>query len=129
VLGQARDDAGVKQPLALPADKGHQHRTVAVVSGHRTQQHEVLAVEKGAGVGGDLATAQPPVLADLADLPQLAVTVTAIDADQIEIVTPARMPEWLRQELASKESSTRERAEEALSAMITAALTEADLAL
>jgi hypothetical protein len=40
----------------------------------------------------------------------------------------ARMPEWLRQELASKESSTRERAEEALSAMIAAALTDADLA-
>lgn len=34
----------------------------------------------------------------------------------------ARAPEWIRQELLSKEPSTRARAEEALAAMITDAL-------
>ena len=38
--------------------------------------------------------------------------------------TIARVPEWIRQELLSKETSTRARAEEALAAMIAAALKE-----
>lgn len=36
----------------------------------------------------------------------------------------ARTPEWIRQELQSKEAGTRERAEEALAAMIAGALEE-----
>lgn len=47
----------------------------------------------------------------------LQATITAIIA---------RVPEWIRQELLSKESSTRERAEEALGAMIAGALKEAE---
>lgn len=39
--------------------------------------------------------------------------------------TIARAPEWIRQELLSKEKGTRERAEEALGAMIAGALREA----
>jgi hypothetical protein len=40
--------------------------------------------------------------------------------------TIARAPEWIRQELLSKEKGTRERAEEALGAMIAGALREAE---
>ena len=36
----------------------------------------------------------------------------------------ARTPDWIRQELQSKEAGTRERAEEALAAMIAAVLDE-----
>lgn len=43
----------------------------------------------------------------------LQATITAIIA---------RMPEWVRQELLSKEQATRARAEEALAAMIAGAL-------
>ncbi|WHU04339.1 DUF6771 family protein [Sphingomonas sp. NIBR02145] len=38
----------------------------------------------------------------------------------------ARAPEWIRQEMATKDHATRERAEEALAAMIANALKEAD---
>lgn len=38
----------------------------------------------------------------------------------------ARAPEWIRQELLSKEESMRVRAEEALAAMIAGALREAE---
>lgn len=38
----------------------------------------------------------------------------------------ARAPEWIRQELLSKEQATRARAEEALAAMIAGALTRAE---
>ena len=37
-----------------------------------------------------------------------------------------RAPEWIRQELSSKEKATRARAEEALAAMIASALHDAD---
>ena len=47
----------------------------------------------------------------------LQATITAI---------VARAPEWIRQELLSKEKATRARAEEALGAMIASALTESD---
>ena len=38
----------------------------------------------------------------------------------------AHAPEWIRQELSSKEKATRERAEEALAAMLANALKDAD---
>jgi hypothetical protein len=38
----------------------------------------------------------------------------------------AHVPEWIRQELSSKEKPTRERAEETLAAMIAGALKDAD---
>jgi hypothetical protein len=41
--------------------------------------------------------------------------------------TIARAPEWIRQELLSKEKATRARAEEALAAMIAGALRQADV--
>ena len=47
----------------------------------------------------------------------LQATITAI---------VARTPDWIRQELLSKEKATRARAEEALGAMIAGALTETD---
>jgi hypothetical protein len=47
----------------------------------------------------------------------LQATITAIIA---------RTPDWIRQELLSKEKATRARAEEALGAMIAGALTETD---
>ncbi|WP_140850181.1 DUF6771 family protein [Sphingomonas glacialis] len=40
--------------------------------------------------------------------------------------TIARAPEWIRQELLSKEKATRARAEEALAAMIAVALQQTD---
>ena len=47
----------------------------------------------------------------------LQATITAI---------VARTPDWIRQEMLSKEKATRARAEEALGAMIAGALTESD---
>lgn len=47
----------------------------------------------------------------------LQATITAIIA---------RTPDWIRQELLSKEKATRVRAEEALGAMIAGALPESD---
>ncbi|MEG3089641.1 DUF6771 family protein [Sphingomonas sp. PB4P5] len=47
----------------------------------------------------------------------LQATITAIIA---------RAPDWIRQELLSKEKATRQRAEEALAAMIAGALKDAD---
>ncbi|MFZ5747864.1 MAG: hypothetical protein ACOY45_09440 [Pseudomonadota bacterium] len=47
----------------------------------------------------------------------LQATITAIIA---------RTPDWIRQELLSKEKATRERAEEALGAMIAGAFEETD---
>lgn len=41
-------------------------------------------------------------------------------------ITIARAPEWIRQELLSKEKATRARAEEALAAMIAGALQQND---
>lgn len=49
--------------------------------------------------------------------PNLQATITAI---------LAHAPEWIRQELSSKEKPTRARAEEALAAMIAAALKDAE---
>lgn len=42
------------------------------------------------------------------------------------IATIARAPEWIRQELISMEKATRDRAEEALAAMIAVALKQND---
>jgi hypothetical protein len=47
------------------------------------------------------------------------------DLQTVITATIARAPEWIRQELLSREKSTRERAEEALGAMIAGALKEA----
>jgi hypothetical protein len=40
----------------------------------------------------------------------------------------AKVPEWIRHELASKDALTRARAEEALAAMVASALTDAPVA-
>lgn len=51
--------------------------------------------------------------------------------DSIQTATTAviaRVPEWVRHDLVSKDQSTRLRAEETLAAMIVNALTEADKA-
>lgn len=40
------------------------------------------------------------------------------------LATLARMPDWLRKDLAAKDEATRERAQEALAAMIAGALEE-----
>jgi hypothetical protein len=39
-----------------------------------------------------------------------------------------RAPQWIRQDLLARDANVRERAEEALSAMIASAIAEADLA-
>lgn len=51
--------------------------------------------------------------------PDLQATITAV---------LAHAPEWIRQELSSKEKPTRARAEEALAAMIAGALKDAEAA-
>lgn len=43
----------------------------------------------------------------------------------ITMAVVARLPEWVRHDLTSKDQSTRTRAEETIAAMITNALTEA----
>ena len=49
-----------------------------------------------------------------------------IDIQATITATIARAPEWIRQELLSKEKATRARAEEALAAMISGALQQND---
>lgn len=48
------------------------------------------------------------------------------DYQAVITATIARAPEWIRQELLSKEKATRARAEEALAAMIAGALQQSD---